>query len=118
MIATALAPLLVAAAAAGAGALPPAGRYDARLCVAASAQPPNCGPVEAQVDVEGGLVVRVHDFAYHLAFQQGLLIGVTTHGSMQVAEFVSSYRWVGQTLMFGDRPRGLNYELRLGEPAR
>jgi hypothetical protein len=105
--------LLVAAAAAGP---PAAGHYEARLCVAVSAQPPSCGAVEAQVSAEGELHVQVSDIAYHLSFERGLLLGITTHGSMQVAEFVSSYRWIGSTLMFGDGPRGLNYELQLGTP--
>lgn len=107
------------AAAALAGAVsatpgsPPAGHYDARLCVTVSTQAPNCGPAEALLSADGGLRVRVHDIAYHLSFEQGALLGITTHGNMQVAEFVSSYRWVGHTLMFGDSPRGLQYEVQL-----
>ena len=118
MIAAALAPLLLASAA---GGLPPPGHYEAQLCVAVAAQPPSCGAAEARLGADGAIRVRVHDIAYHLSFDQGLLLGITTHGNMQVAEFISSYRWVGSTLMFGDRPRGLNYELQLGaplEPAR
>lgn len=92
---------------------PPAGLYDARLCVTVSTQAPNCGPAEARVDADGGLRVRIHDIAYHLSFEPGALLGITTHGNMQVAEFVSSYRWFGTTLMFGDGPRGLQYEVQL-----
>ncbi len=95
---------------------PPAGLYDARLCVTVSAQAPHCGPAEALIRANGDLRVRVHDIAYHLSFEQGALLGITTHGNMQVAEFASSYRWVGTTLMFGDGPRGLQYELQLGSP--
>jgi hypothetical protein len=108
-----LLPLLLAAAAAGP---PAAGHYEARLCVAVSAQPPNCGAAEVQLGADGELQVQVSDIAYHLSFERGLLLGITMHGNMQVAEFISSYRWVGTTLMFGDRPRGLNYELQLGAP--
>jgi hypothetical protein len=114
VIAAALAPLLLASAAAG--GLPPPGHYEAQLCVAVAAQPPSCGAAEARLGVGGEIRVRVQDIAYHLSFDQGLLLGITTHGNMQVADFSSSYRWVGTTLMFGDRPRGLNYELQLGAP--
>ncbi len=95
---------------------PPAGLYDARLCVTVAAQAPHCGPAEARLSADGGLRVRIHDIAYHLSFDQGALLGITTHGNMQVAEFASSYRWAGTTLMFGDGPRGLQYELQLGSP--
>jgi hypothetical protein len=111
--------MLAWAAAALAGAVsatpgsPPAGHYDARVCVMVSTQAPNCGPAEALLGAEGGLRVRIHDIAYHLSFEQGVLLGITTHGNMQVAEFVSSYRWVGHTLMFGDGPRGLQYEVQI-----
>jgi hypothetical protein len=121
VIAAALAPLLVAATVSAASGVPPAGHYDARLCVAVAAQPPDCGAAAARLAADGGIVVRVHDIAYHLSFDNGLMLGITTHGNMQVAEFISSYRWIGSTLMFGDRPRGLNYELQLGtsiEPLR
>ncbi len=103
---------LAVAAAATAGP-PPAGDYDARLCVTVSTQAPSCGPAQAQLGADGGLRVRVHDIAYHLSFEQGMLLGITTHGAMQVADFLSSYRWAGQTLMFGDGPRGLQYEVQL-----
>lgn len=112
----AMLPLLVAATATGPAlpqGSPPPGRYDAQLCVSVTQRPPDCGPVVADVDEDGGLTVRVHDFRYVLAFEQGLLVGITMHGAMQVAEFLSSYRWAGDTLLFGDRPRGLQYELRI-----
>jgi len=117
VIPAALAPLLVAAAAAGAAGAPAAGQYEARLCVTVAAQPPNCGPAQARLAADGSVRIQVDDIAYHLSFeQQGMLVGFTTHGNMQVAEFLSSYRWIGSTLMFGDRERGLQYELLLGTP--
>lgn len=103
----------VAGVASATSGAPPAGLYDARLCVTVSTQAPNCGPAEALVGSDGGLRVRIHDIAYHLSFEQGALLGITTHGKMQVADFVSSYRWAGTTLMFGDGPRGLQYEVQL-----
>jgi len=78
----ALAALLVAAGAAGP---PPAGRYDARLCVTVSTQAPSCGPAEAHISAEGELRVQVNDIAYHLSFEQGTLLGVTTHHSSKPA---------------------------------
>lgn len=119
MAATFLLPLLLATAGSGAAvpkASPAAGHYDARLCVTVSTQPAQCGAADAQVSPEGEVRLRVHDITYLLSFEQGVLLGVTLHGSMQVAEFVSSYRWSGDTLMFGDGPRGLQYEVQLRPP--
>ncbi len=105
---------LVAGAAAGA---PPAGHYDAQLCVSVSAEAPQCGPAAVRVAPDGELHVRVHGFAYRLGFAGTVMVGVILHGNMQVQEFLSSYRWAGTTLLFGDRARGLRYELQLGAPA-
>ncbi len=100
-------------AAAGAAAAPSAGLYDARLCVTVSAQPQSCGAAHALINADGELRIWVDDIAYHLSFVPGGLVGITTHGSMQVAEFQSTYRWTGTTLQFGDAPRGLRYEVLL-----
>lgn len=119
MAASFLLPLLLAATGSSAGmpkAAPAAGQYDARMCVTVNTQPAQCGAADAQVSPEGELRLRVHDITYLLSFEQGVLLGVTLHGSMQVAEFVSSYRWSGDTLMFGDGPRGLQYEVQLRPP--
>jgi hypothetical protein len=96
---------------------PPPGHYDARLCVAVGTQAPNCGPVEAELNAQGELQVRVHDIRYLMVFVPGGLVGITMHGAIQVAEFQSSYRWAGQTLLFADAPRGLQYELQLAPAA-
>lgn len=113
-------PLLVAAAGVGAALPPPGmpapGAYDARMCVTVNRQPPNCGPVQAQVTPEGELRLRFDDIRYVISFEQGVLVGITMHGSMLVAEFASSYRWAGGTLLFGDTPRGLQYEVQLSPP--
>ena len=105
-----LAPLLVAASATSA---PQTGHYEARLCVSVSAKPANCGPAQAQMMADGELRIRVDDIVYHLAFGESQLVGVTMHGSMQVAEFASPYRWMGNLLQFSDAPRGLRYEVQL-----
>lgn len=108
-------PLLMVATAIGAtpAGAPAPGHYDAQMCVAINTHPPTCGPMEAHVDLDGTLTLRMDDIRYVLSFEQGLLVGVTMHGSMQVAEFMSSYRWVGGTLMFGDRSRSAQYEVQL-----
>jgi hypothetical protein len=110
-----LLPLLIAAAATGAAPVgtPAPGRYDAHMCVTLNANPPTCGPLEARVDTDGTLTLRVDDIRYILSFEQGLLVGITMHGGMQIAEFLSSYRWAGGTLMFGDRARSAQYEIKL-----
>lgn len=107
--------LLVAAAAAGGtpAAAPAPGRYDATLCVTLNANPPTCGPVDARVDPDGTLTLRVDDIRYILSFEQGLMVGITMHGGMQIAEFLSSYRWAGGTLLFSDRERSARYEVEL-----
>lgn len=107
---------LVAAAGATAAAPPggpPPGDYDARLCVTVNRQPPNCGPAEARVMPDGELRVSVHDITYVMGFEQGLLVGITMHGNIQIADYTSTYRWAGLTLLFGDTPRGLQYEVQL-----
>jgi hypothetical protein len=111
-------PLLVAAAGAAAppAGMPPPGAYDAHMCVTVNRQPPNCGPMQAQVTPEGELRLRFDDIRYVISFEQGVLVGITMHGGMLVAEFLSSYRWAGGTLLFGDAPRGLQYEVQLSPP--
>lgn len=111
-----LSALALVAATASATAAPAPGHYSARLCVSVSSQPANCGPAKAQRLADGDLRLRVNDIVYHLSFAGPMLVGVTLHDSMQVAEFSSSYRWLGQTLLFSDRSRGLAYEVQLGEP--
>lgn len=111
-------PLLLAAAGASAPAgAPLPGTYEARVCVTVNRQPPTCGPMQARVDGDGNLTLRFDDIRYLISFEQGALIGITLHGGMLVAEFLSSYRWAGDTLLFGDTPRGLQYEVQLS-PAR
>ena len=78
-----------------------------------SAQPQSCGAAQALINADGELRLWVDDIAYHLSFVPGGLVGITTHGSMQVAEFESTCRWAGTTLHFGDGPRGLRYEVQL-----
>jgi hypothetical protein len=105
-------PLLVAASATLAGA-PAPGPYDAQMCVTLAANAPTCGPMAARVDPDGTLTLRFDDIRYVLSFEQGVLVGITLHGGMQIAEFVSSYRWAGGTLMFGDRARQAQFEVQL-----
>lgn len=106
-------PLLVAATAAPLPGAPAPGHYDARMCVTLNTHTPTCGPMDARVDPDGTLTLRVDDIRYVLSFEQGLLVGITMHGNMQIAEFLSSYRWAGGTLLFGDRSRGAQYEVQL-----
>ncbi len=108
-------PLLVAAVA---GTVPPQGgpapgAYDAQMCVTLNKNAPTCGPMDARVGRDGTLTLRVDDIRYVLSFEQGMVVGVTLHGGMQIAEFLSSYRWAGGTLLFGDRDRSAQYEVTL-----
>lgn len=109
-----LLPLLVAAT----GALTPTGvpgpgPYDAQMCVTLNANAPTCGPMEARIGRDGTLTLRHDDIRYVLSFEQGLMVGITMHGGMQIAEFLSSYRWAGSTLLFSDRSRSAQFEVQL-----
>ncbi|MGL6113328.1 MAG: hypothetical protein ACRC2B_24825 [Rubrivivax sp.] len=96
------------------GAPPPAGLYDARLCVAVGAGPSNCGPVTAELGDAGQALVRVSDIAYRLQVHADQL-GVTLfHGTMQIDGFFAPYLWSGSQLQFSDPEKGTRYELKLG----
>jgi hypothetical protein len=93
---------------------PAAGRYDARLCVAVAAAPPQCGPVAVDLGDAGQALVRVSDIAYRLEVY-GERLGVTLfHGTMQIDGFFAQYQWSGSQLLFVDPDKSTRYELRLG----
>ncbi|MBL0729131.1 hypothetical protein [Piscinibacter sp. HJYY11] len=109
-----LLPLLAVATGAAAPAVAPGpGPYDAQMCVTLNTNPPTCGPMEARIARDGTLTLRHDDIRYVLSFEQGLMVGITMHGGMQIAEFLSSYRWAGGTLLFSDRSRSAQYEVQL-----
>ncbi len=112
----------LAASVGGERALPPGGEapapgdFDATLCVAVAAAPPDCGPVSARVDAAGRTVVRISDIVYLLQMY-GEQLGITMfHGAMQVDGFFAPYRWRGLELEFVDVEKNTRYELRLGAP--
>ena len=96
------------------GAPPPAGHYDAVLCVTVAAQPAQCGPVSAEVGPAGQTLVRVSDIAYRLEIY-GDQLGITLfHGTMQIDGFFAPYQWSSQRLQFIDTEKATRYELKLG----
>jgi hypothetical protein len=96
------------------GLPPPAGAYDARMCVTVGETPAHCGPVVADIGDLGQALVRVSDIAYRLQAQAGQL-GVTLfHGTMQIDGFFATYRWNGNSLKFVDPEKRTRYELTLG----
>ncbi|HMO47690.1 MAG TPA: hypothetical protein PKB14_16885 [Rubrivivax sp.] len=96
------------------GQPPPAGRYDAVLCVSVGAAPADCGPVSADIGGAGQALVRVSDIAYRLE-RSGEQLGVSLfHGTMQVDGFFAPYQWSGQRLQFSDPDKPTRYELTLG----
>jgi hypothetical protein len=96
------------------GQPPPAGQYDAVLCVTVGSTPPNCGPVRADIGPAGQALVRVSDIAYRLEIHADQL-GVTLfHGTMQIDGFFAPYRWTAYQLQFSDPEKATRYEVRLG----
>ena len=107
---------LVAPGRAAAPAVPPApGHHAAELCVATSAAPPNCGPAQADLYVDGTLSVRVDDVVYHLALRSTQVEVVLTHNTVQIDEFSAPYTWAGNALTFVDDERHARYEIRFPE---
>lgn len=107
LLAAALWPAVAAAA-------PPAGRYDARLCVTVAAAPaPDCGPAQVEVLRDRRLRVRISDIVYHLQLHSSQAEVVLMHGTMQIDEFVAPYDWTGEALQFADLAKRTRYELQL-----
>jgi len=127
-LALALAATTSAAAAAGAtadpkgagvasgapGTLPATGRYAATLCVTNAAQPPSCGPAEAEVRRAGAVDVRVSDIVYRLATSGNAAVVVVTQGQMMIDVFDTGPQWSGRSLSFVDAEKQVRYRLDLG----
>jgi hypothetical protein len=97
---------------------PPAGRYEATLCVANAAQAPSCGPAEAEVRGGGAVDVRVSDIVYRLARSGSTSIVVVTQGQMMIDAFDAGPQWAGRSLRFIDTEKQVRYELELGAARR
>jgi hypothetical protein len=96
------------------GAPPPAGLYDAQMCVGVGAAPLSCGPVTAQVGSAGQTLVRINDIAYRLQVHADQLGVTLMHGTMQIDGFFARYQWQGSNLRFIDPEKATRYELKLG----
>ena len=95
------------------GQPPPAGQYDAVLCVTVGGAAPSCGPVRADIGNAGQVLVRVSDIAYRLEIYADQL-GVTLfHGTMQIDGFFAPYRWHANQLQFNDTEQSTRYEVKL-----
>jgi len=105
---------LLFAGGACAQAAPAAGSYAARLCVTLSAQPPTCGPAQAQL-AGRSVQVRVSDIVYRLQLKSSQAEVALMHGSMQIDEFTAPYEWVGTALQFSDPDKQTRYEVQFGE---
>lgn len=114
-------PLLAAAVVAVpalAATAPPAGRYDAQLCVATSPAGPSCGPAEVELRANGEARVQVADIVYRLQLNSSQVEVVLMQGTMQLDEFVANYEWIGHSLQFVDTQKNARYEVRLGTRQR
>lgn len=95
-------------------AAPPAGVYDAQLCVAVGAAATQCGPVVVELGPGKFVWVMIEDVVYRLQTEADQL-GVTLfHGTMQIDGFFARYRWAGMTLQFSDTEKNTRYEVKLG----
>jgi hypothetical protein len=97
-----------------AGTPPPAGAYDAEMCVTVTGQAPSCGPVRIDIGDAGLALVRVADIAYRLQVHADQLGVSLFHGTMQIDGFFAPYRWHSQNLQFADPEKGTHYEVKLG----
>ena len=108
--------LLLAALAAPAMAAGPApGRYQATLCVSASASaPPSCGQAELEIRSSSRAEVRVADIVYRLHLRPEQVDVATLQGRMQIDEFSAEYAWRDGVLSFLDADKQARYEVRPG----
>lgn len=99
----------------GPGGGPGVGTYEARLCVATAAQPPSCGPAEAEWRAGGWARVRVSDIAYQLQLRDSQVDVTTWHGAMEIDGFTANVARTGRTLRFTDPDKNVNYEVTWGQ---
>lgn len=96
-------------------AAPPAGRYEARLCVAAGNAVPDCGPARVELVGARRAFVRVNDLLYALTLHSSQVDVVLKHGAMQIDGFTAVYEWKGQVLHYVDAEKGMRYEVHVGK---
>ena len=99
-------------------AAPTAGRYDGRLCVAANASAPECGPASVDMRRAGQAIIRISDLLYSLTLHSSQVHVVLKHGAMQIDGFTSPYEWKGTALHFADADKGVRYEVQVGQRQR
>ena len=103
-------------------AVPAAGRYAGRLCVATASGAPECGPASVELRHAGQARVRISDMLYSLTLHSSQVDVVLKHGAMQIDGFAGPYEWKGAgpdaALHFADAAKGVRYEVRLGERQR
>ena len=97
-------------------AMPSAGRYEGRLCVATSNAAPDCGPADVVLQPGGLASVRISDIEYRLQLRGGATVDVVLmHGTMQIDGFSAPYAWQGSALQFSDDEKHVRYEVRVGD---
>ena len=95
--------------------LPAPGLYAGELCTAVVDGPLNCGA--AEVFLAGDRAkVRVSDFIYDLALQDGQVEVMLIHGSMLVDVWSAHYSWDRHYLRFIDEERRTFYRVRFADP--
>ncbi len=95
--------------------LPADGLYAGELCTAVVAGPLNCGAADVFLS-KGRAKVRVSDFTYDLALEEGQVEVMLVHGRTLVDVWSASYSWDYHYLRFIDLERRTFYRLRFANP--
>ena len=93
------------------------GLYAGELCTAVAAEPLNCGAADVFLS-KARAKVRVSDFIYDLALEEGQVEVILVHGRTLVDVWSASYSWDDHYLRFIDEERRTLYRVRFANPAQ
>lgn len=96
---------------------PAPGLYAGELCTAVADGPLHCGAAEVFL-ARDRAKVRVSDFIYDLALQDGQVEVLLIHGRTLVDVWSAGYSWDGHYLRFLDEERRTSYRVRFADPAQ
>ncbi|MEO6626660.1 MAG: hypothetical protein ABIN37_17815 [Burkholderiaceae bacterium] len=95
--------------------VPADGLYNGELCTAAVTGPLNCGAADAWLS-NGRAKLRVSDFIYDLAMEDGQVEVMLVHDRTLVDVWSASYSWDHHYLRFIDQRRRTFYRVRFANP--
>jgi hypothetical protein len=97
--------------------LPAPGLYAGELCTAVADGPLHCGAADVFLAPDRAKV-RVSDFIYDLALQDGQVEVMLIHGRTLVDVWSAGYSWDRHYLRFIDQERRTFYRVRFAGPAQ